>query len=230
MICICGSFLFLLNNFLASLFYKGGSHADPNNPGYSFLWNYVSDLGRTISISGEVNLISRIIFTTTLVIVGFSAFFYCIVISSFYKRTTLSKHGTVVLIFGVLNGIVYIIIGFLPIDTQLLPHNVFVVFAFFFKIILMVFLIRIILRDENYPNVYAYIFLSYLCVFLLFIVFLIFSLFDILVPYLQTSIIGQKLTFYLEAVLYIIQAFGAFRYLKVHLPNISGIDFSKTSN
>lgn len=107
-ICIFGSFLFLFNNFLASFFYQGGSHADPNNPGYSFMWNYVSDLGRTISISGDLNLISRVIFTVTLVIVGFSAFSYSIVISNFYKRTTLSKQGTVALIFGVLNGIVYI--------------------------------------------------------------------------------------------------------------------------
>lgn len=228
-ISVFGSFLFLINNFIASFFYRGGSRVDPNNPGYSFLWNYVSDLGIVHSISGELNLVSRIIFTSTLSIVGFSAISFAIVFSNFYKKTTLSKFGTGVLIFGVLNGIDYIIIGFLPVDTLLLAHNVFVFIAFFLKIVLLVLFIITILKDEKYPNVYAYIYLSYLSIFLLFTVFLIFSMFDILVPYLQTSIIGQKMTFYLEAVLYIIQTFGAFRYLKVHSSIISGINISKNS-
>lgn len=115
----------------------------------------------------------------------------------------------------------------MPIDTHLLPHNVFVVFAFFLKVVLLISFIILILKDEKYPNVYAYIYLLYLSIFLLFTVFLIFSLFDILVPYLPTSIIGQKLTFYLEAVLYIIQTFGAFKYLKVHSSNITDINISK---
>ncbi len=148
-ISICSSFLFLLNNLIASFFYQGGSHVDVNNPGYSFLWNYISDLGMTFSISGELNLVSRIIFTTTLVIVGFAALAFGIVFSDFYKKTNLSKFGTTILVFGVLNGITYMIIGFLPMDIYLLPHNVFVVFAFFFKLVLLILFILTILKDET---------------------------------------------------------------------------------
>jgi hypothetical protein len=213
-ICIFGSFLFLLNNLIASFFYSGGSNINPSNPGYSFVWNYVSDLGRAISISGKLNLISRTIFTVTLTIVGLAAASFSITFSNFFKKTTLSKYGAAILIFGVLNGIDYIVIGFLPIDTHFNEHNICVIIAFALKIILLGLLIVIILKDENYPNKYAYIFISYLTIFLTFSFLLVLSVYDILIPYLITSILGQKLTFYLEAVLYIIQSIGALIYYK----------------
>ncbi|MBK5112813.1 MAG: DUF998 domain-containing protein [Candidatus Heimdallarchaeota archaeon] len=220
-ICLFGSALFLINNLIASFFYKGGSNIDSNYPGYSFMWNYVSDLGRVISISGETNLVSRAIFTATLTIVGLSALGYSSVFSNFYKETSLSKLGTAILVFGILNGLDYIVIGFLPLDTHFTQHNAFVIVAFGLKLVLLVLFITIIFKDEKYPYRYAFIYLAYLVVFITFAFFLVFSLNGLLVPYLPTSILGQKLTFYLEAVLYIIQTIGAYIYMKNNPQNIS---------
>ena len=126
---IFGAILFILNNIIASFFYAGGSHVDPTNPGYSFMWNYVSDLGRVHSLSGELNLVSRIIFTITLTLVGLSAVFFSAAFTDFFKKTKFSSIRYIALISGILYGLCYIIIGYLPLDTLYIFHTTIVIIA-----------------------------------------------------------------------------------------------------
>ncbi|NHK31093.1 MAG: DUF998 domain-containing protein [Asgard group archaeon] len=202
-----------MNTIIASFFYTGGNHIDPNSPGYSFMWNYVSDLGRTNSLSGELNLVSRIIFTITLSLVGLSAVIYSIVFTEFFKEKKLSSIRIVALISGISYGLCYVIIGYLPLDVLYTPHTTFVITAGFLRLIALFFFALLILKNQNYPNFYAYLYIIYNGFFILFFVFLIFSYFSILLPFLPTCIIGQKLSFYFEAGLYIIQSIGALKYL-----------------
>jgi hypothetical membrane protein len=210
---IFGAILFILNTIIASFFYSGGSQIDPNNPGYSFMWNYVSDLGRVNSLSGELNLVSRVIFTTTLTLVGLSAVLYSIVFTEFFKKTKLPSYRIVALISGILYGLCYVIIGYLPLDVFYEVHTTFVIIAGLLRLIALLFFALLILKEQNYPNFFAYLYIAYNGLFILFFVFLIFSYFDILLPFLPTCIIGQKLSFYFEAGLYTIQSIGALKYL-----------------
>ena len=47
--------LFVVFNIIAVLAYPGSTYRDSLSPGYSFTQNFLSDLGRTVSFSGEVN-------------------------------------------------------------------------------------------------------------------------------------------------------------------------------
>ena len=71
--------LFFILNIVAMFFYPGGNINDPHQIGYSFSYNFFSDLGTTISYSGHDNFISCLIFNFSLILVGlcFSLLFYC---------------------------------------------------------------------------------------------------------------------------------------------------------
>jgi len=58
--------LFIVLNIIAILSYSGGTFHNSLNPGYSFTRNFLSDLGRTVSFSGEVNFLSAQLFNMSL--------------------------------------------------------------------------------------------------------------------------------------------------------------------
>ena len=56
--------IFILFNALGMFFYPGGTINNPDQIGYAFTQNFFSDLGNSISYSGESNLISFLLFNT----------------------------------------------------------------------------------------------------------------------------------------------------------------------
>ena len=62
--------LFIFLNIISMLSYSGGTYLDNMNPGYSFTHNFLSDLGRTMSFSGEVNFLSAQLFNMSLILGG----------------------------------------------------------------------------------------------------------------------------------------------------------------
>ena len=60
------SIYFLLSVFIASILYPGGNIFEPDQLGYSFSKNYLSDLGGYMSRSGEINFLSSFIFNTSM--------------------------------------------------------------------------------------------------------------------------------------------------------------------
>ena len=70
--------------FAAMPFYQGGHLLDSTTDNYNFFRNFISDLGRTISLSGQRNLMSFAIFSTgTLVLLGSLTRFLFLGISQF---------------------------------------------------------------------------------------------------------------------------------------------------
>ena len=60
------SLYFLSSVIIAAILYPGGNIFDPNQIGYSFTKNYLSDLGGFMSRSGEINFLSSFIFNTSM--------------------------------------------------------------------------------------------------------------------------------------------------------------------
>ena len=64
----------------AAIFYGGGNYINKQTPYYNFFTNFISDLGRTTSHSGDDNTISLSFFIIGMLIQVFGAFYFL------YKR------------------------------------------------------------------------------------------------------------------------------------------------
>ena len=60
------SIYFIFSVIIASFLYPGGNIFEPEQTGYSFAKNYLSDLGGYKSRSGEINFLSSFIFNLTI--------------------------------------------------------------------------------------------------------------------------------------------------------------------
>src|SRR5574340_1170713 len=54
--------LFYLLITLSMLLYPGGTKANPNTQGYSFFTNFLSDLGQSVALNGQSNIVSMVLF------------------------------------------------------------------------------------------------------------------------------------------------------------------------
>ena len=108
--------LFIILNIIAMLNYSGGTYLDHFNPGYSFTRNFLSDLGRTVSFSNEINFVSAQLFNMSIILAGgvFTLFY-------FHIRKVFSECGQrmpalVGSFFGVLGGLSLIGVGLTPVN------------------------------------------------------------------------------------------------------------------
>ena len=62
--------LFVALNIAAMLLYPGSTYRNHLTSGYSFTENFLSDLGRTLTYSGEVNFLSAQLFNMSLILAG----------------------------------------------------------------------------------------------------------------------------------------------------------------
>ncbi|MGY8808848.1 MAG: hypothetical protein ACKVLG_02715 [Fidelibacterota bacterium] len=97
--------------FGAMPFYQGGHLLDSSTQSYNFFRNFISDLGRTNSLSGESNLISFTIFSVgTLLLLGSLTKFLYLGISQFKAHfgilTFLARISAIYSCFGVLGVII----------------------------------------------------------------------------------------------------------------------------
>ena len=69
--------LFVVFNVFAMFFYPGSTYLNNLSTGYSFTKNFLSDLGRTLTFSGEDNFSSSRLFNISLILAGgvFSLFY-----------------------------------------------------------------------------------------------------------------------------------------------------------
>ena len=115
-----GCIQFVLLTLIAMLFYPGGTHDDPAAPGYSFFNNFFSDLGLTVSPSGETSTVSFFLFTLSLTLAGLAIILFFLTTSpALFKNTPGRIPSLLGSIVGVLSGLFYIGIAFTPADLHL---------------------------------------------------------------------------------------------------------------
>ena len=71
---------------LAAIFYGGGNYVEKQTPYYNFFTNFISDLGRTTSHSGDDNTVSIILFSIGMLIQIVAAFIYLFNAASFFSN------------------------------------------------------------------------------------------------------------------------------------------------
>ncbi|MFX0057545.1 MAG: hypothetical protein ACFE8J_04520 [Candidatus Heimdallarchaeota archaeon] len=210
-----GPLQYIIFTGIAMIFYTGGILTNPNTTGYSFWQNFFSDLGRTVALSGRSNIISFSIFTISALILVFSLAFYIIAMQFFFKNNHfLYKLSRI-------NTILGLIAGFFMFCVVLTPWNLFptihIIFSRLFSLTSLFVLIIfsfIIIKNEDYPNLYSY-------VYLIIIFFaLIYTLITVFGPSMVTSeglflqATAQKFSQYSWLNCFIFQGYGSIKLLK----------------
>ena len=138
------------------LVYPGGTVEDNTLDKHYFLKNYFSDLGRIYALNGELNLLSRAIFMTALILVALVILFYFITILQIFserkKTKLLSIFGT---IGGVICSIAYIGIAVVPLDLHAVAHGTFVFISFTATLVTLILYIIAIFLTEEFSNFFA---------------------------------------------------------------------------
>ena len=111
-----GLAIFFLCNIIAMYFYAGGSFSNPENTGYDFFRNYLSQLGRIRAVNGENNLISFRIWTSGMATTGLIFIIYYITLPAFFETKKIAILGS---FLGVISCMCFILTGITPGDVIL---------------------------------------------------------------------------------------------------------------
>ena len=217
---VFGTLQFLVFSVLAMFLYAGGTIHHPEYEQYDFLYNYISDLGRTFTFDGSVNYMSRILFTTTLTISGVCLILFFIALPGLFKSNSSKVLILIASFFGIMAGVSYIIIANVPWNIDLHLHRSWVHRGFISFLFVTIFYCAAIFVDKDYPNRYAKAFGIFGIVLSIQIVIMIFgprayrsndSLF------LQA--VAQKVVVYSEIIVMLFQAVGTLKVLESQTGN-----------
>ena len=111
-----GLAIFFFCNIIAMYVYAGGSSSNPENTGYDFFRNYLSQLGRIRAVNGENNLISFRVWTSGMATTGLIFIIYYITLPTFFKEKKIAILGS---FLGVISCMCFILTGITPGDVIL---------------------------------------------------------------------------------------------------------------
>ena len=145
--------LFVILTFTAMFTYPGGSNFNKDSAGYSFSTNFFSDLGRRVSFNGEPQMLTSVLFSLALGIVGFAIIPLFILTPSLYaQRGKKAAHAGAAV--GILAGICYIGVALTPWDLYLYPHMKFVQGAFSLITVAMILLTVSFIQHGGFGRIY----------------------------------------------------------------------------
>jgi hypothetical membrane protein len=147
--------LFILLNIIAIFCYPGGTYINHSTLGYSITQNFLSDLGRTISFSGEINFLSSQLFNMSLIMAGTIFIFFYVNLRKIFKSNNQKTVAFIGSIFGILGGFSLIGVGLTPSNLYLDLHIIFATWLFRFFLISSISYSFIIFIDKIFPNKYA---------------------------------------------------------------------------
>ena len=161
--------LFVVLNIASMILYPGSTYRDHLTIGYSFTENFLSDLGRTLTFSGEINFLSSKLFNISLVMAGgIFALFYLHVRKVFNsdKQKIMTFVGS---FFGVLGGLSLAGVGLTPADLYLEIHIVCATWLFRFFFVASLCYSIVIFKHAQFENKFAVGYLVFTLSILLYI-------------------------------------------------------------
>ena len=210
---VIGSIQFLILSVIAMFTYRGGTRLDPTSKGYSFFSNFFSDLGRTISYSGETNTVSAVIFFFTLIGLGLSFLGYFLVLPELFTDTVEGKkYGKLASLIGKCSVAAFIGIAFAPANLLPLIHDLLVITGFTLVAIVSGFAFILTSKDNRFTRKYT---VGYL---ILFIVILGYGSLSLFVPTIITPTHLLIRATAQKVVVYTLIFSFLFSFLQVSLP------------
>jgi hypothetical protein len=211
-IVITGCITFVVATVIAMLTYAGGTRNDPASIGYSFFTNFFSDLGRTVAYSGAPNMISTLLFSGALIFAGAGLALFFVAFTQFFTHTRWTRILSIIgSVFGVGAGICFIGIAFTPTDLASSLHGRFVLWAFGLFPLAVICYIPVILKRDEYPNIYAFSFIAFAVLLILYFALLQLGPRTTTPDGLMIQATGQKIIVYASIVSIFFQAWGALR-------------------
>jgi len=196
---------------LAALFYAGGTESNTSSPGFSVIENFLSDLGMITAYSGQPNLVSSLLFNTTLFLLGVSLISFFLAMPDFFKDQKeakwLSYSGSVT---GIFMAATFIGGSLTPADIFRPIHLMFGAMAFLSTLPVVIFYSLAILVSENYPKWNAIGFVALGVVILIYFGLLISSGASGEVAIFFT--LGQKVVVFFILTFFLVEAYGALRF------------------
>jgi len=196
---------------LAALFYAGGTENNTSSPGFSVIENFLSDLGMITAYSGQPNLISSLLFNTTLFLLGAFLILYFLAMPDFFKDQKeakwLSYTGSVT---GIFMAATFIGGSLTPADIYRPIHLMFGAMAFLSALPVVIFYTLAILENEDYPNWNAVGFATLGAVILIYLVLLLNGGASGEVAIFFT--LGQKVVVFSILACFLVEAYGAMRF------------------
>lgn len=206
--------LFFLLSSWAMAEYPGGTIHDRATEGYSFWYNYFSDLGRTRSWSGEPNGLSSRLFEAGLFTVGVSLGVYFLVLPTIFRKAEARFMAIVASILGLLAAASYVGIALNPLNVNYHMHTLYVRAGFIAFLAMSLFYTLSILNEPGYPKHYARAFALFSLILGLQVAIMLFGPRSWTSPgalLLQAS--AQKVVVYAEMACMVYQGVGAWRWI-----------------
>lgn len=194
--------------------YPGGTIHDRATEGYSFWYNYFSDLGRTRSWNGAPNALSSRLFQAGLVTVGISLGAYFLVLPAIFRNAEARFLAVVASVMGLMAAASYIGIALNPLNVNYRLHTVFVRVGFIAFLAMSLFYTLSILNEPGYPRHYARAFAVFSLILGVQVAIMLFGPRSWSSPgalLLQAS--AQKVVVYAEMLCMVYQGVGAWRWI-----------------
>ncbi len=211
---LLSALLFFVLSSWAMAEYPGGTIHDRATEGYSFWYNYFSDLGRTRSWNGAPNALSSRLFQAGLITVGISLGAYFLLLPAIFRKAEARFLATVASILGLMAAASYIGIALYPLNVNYRMHTVFVRAGFIAFLAMSLFYTLSILNEPGYPRHYAQAFAVFILILGVQVAIMLFGPRAWSSPgalLLQAS--AQKVVVYAEMLCMVYQGVGAWRWI-----------------
>ena len=133
-----GIFLFVILNFISMLTYPGGTIIEPGTKGYSFFYNFLSNLGESTAKNGEDNIVSAYLFNSSMLILALSYFLFYVS----YLRIQLKFNRNKILNFFSFSTIIISLVSFVLVGVFSADNSTFDIHVFFVKVAFRLLLIH----------------------------------------------------------------------------------------
>ena len=118
--------------------YPGGTIIEPETKGYSFFYNFLSNLGESTAKNGEDNIVSAYLFNSSMLILAISYFLFYVS----YLRIQLKFNRNKILNFFSLSTIIISLVSFVLVAVFSADNSTFDIHVFFVKVAFRVLLIH----------------------------------------------------------------------------------------
>ena len=133
-----GILLFVILNFISMVVYPGGTIIEPNTKGYSFFYNFLSNLGEWTAKNGEDNTVSAYLFNSSMLSLALSYFLFYVT----FLRIQLKFNRNKILNFLSFSTILISLISFVLVAVFSADNSTFDIHVFFVKVAFRLLLIH----------------------------------------------------------------------------------------